>query len=305
MVRINYYPIPGLAVNTQDFWNDTNPLSIQPYLPSRDGRTFLGWSKNEDASTIDYLTTKKYNFSGSIGGFEIYNLYGVWATLYWFNIFLDMNGGINSNGNTSGINCSYSSEQQKTYFTFPNETPTREGYKFLGWSTDSQAIKAQYVAGDKIELIGIEENEEYEWNNFYAVWVEVYTVIVEYDANGGVGAPNSESFVNEKSSTVSITISTISPTLEDYSFAGWGNAASNPTLIYDASKTYPINVTDSGRTTKLKLYAVWKEKLKGNYVYIVIKDNTLPIQATPLIYDGSKWVQALAQVYSGSGWNPG
>ena len=46
-------------------------------------------------------------------------------------------------------------------FTFPEETPKRMGYRFLGWSTESGG-EAQYFAGDKAEIL--------EETTFYAVW---------------------------------------------------------------------------------------------------------------------------------------
>jgi uncharacterized repeat protein (TIGR02543 family) len=222
-------------------------------------------------------------------GVEHYYLYGVWAPLYWFDVFLDVNGGVSSSGNTSGLNCSYSSESQKTYFVFPDETPTRKDHRFLGWATSPSATTAEYHAGDKIELVGTLEGEEANWHNFYAVWVTTYTVHVKYDANGGTGGPIEGIFTNDNSSEVTITISDTFPTLAEYSFLGWSTKKSDTSPLYYSSKKYSINV-DTGYTKELILYAIWKERIKGNYAYIVIKENASPAEAIPYIYNGTKWV---------------
>ena len=76
---------------------------------------------------------------------------------------------------------------------------------------------------------------------------------VTYNANGGINAPNEQSF----SPGSAITIPSDKPTKTNYFFAGWSTSSTATTASYFEGKTYSF----SGNTT---LYAVWSTKL---YLY--------------------------------------
>ena len=78
-----------------------------------------------------------------------------------------------------------------------------------------------------------------------AVW-KIKTYTVTYDANGGVGAPESLT----KTYGVDITLSSAIPTKENCDFRGWAISASG-SVVYSPGTVY----TDD---SDLKLYAVWK-----------------------------------------------
>ncbi|MGN0547144.1 MAG: InlB B-repeat-containing protein [Acutalibacteraceae bacterium] len=121
--------------------------TIPPTTPTRNGYSFLGWSKNSSASSASYK-----------GGDFIYlendtTLYAVWekdeiseetttAIRNGYSIYFNANGGSGAPSAQSG----------KTSYTIPSTTPTRSGYTFLGWSENSSAISAGYKPGDTIVL---------------------------------------------------------------------------------------------------------------------------------------------------------
>ncbi|MBQ6163158.1 MAG: InlB B-repeat-containing protein, partial [Clostridia bacterium] len=69
---------------------------------------------------------------------------------------------------------------------------------------------------------------------------------VEYDANGGSGAPS----VQDKFLNKDLTISSTVPTRTGYDFLGWSTSSSATTATYAAGGTYSANADT-------KLYAVW------------------------------------------------
>ena len=142
----------------------------------------------------------------------------------------------NSNGGTGapGSQTKWKDQTLKLSTT----KPTRTGYSFLGWSTSSSATSATYTAG-----------ANYTANSaatLYAVW-KANTYTVSYNANGGSGAPASQTKTYDKS----LTLSTTKPTRTNYNFKGWGTSASATTVAYAPGATYTNNAG-------ITLYAVWE-----------------------------------------------
>ena len=122
--------------------------------------------------------------------------------------------------------------------TLSTTRPTRTGHTFLGWSTSSTATSATYSAGGS-----------YTTNSaatLYAVW-KANTYTVKYNANGGTGAPSSQT----KTYGVTLKLSSTIPTRENYTFLGWATSASATTAAYSAGGNYTSN-------SAATLYAVWK-----------------------------------------------
>lgn len=118
--------------------------------------------------------------------------------------------------------------------------PTKTGYTFLGWSTSNTATSpnGNYDPGDTYTA-----NANL---SLYAVW-KANTYPVKYNANGGEGAPGTQT----KTYGVNLTLSTTKPTRTNYNFKGWGTSATTSTVAYDPGDTYKTD-------TSLVLYAVWE-----------------------------------------------
>ena len=130
--------------------------------------------------------------------------------------------------------------------TLSTVTPTRDGYKFLGWATESDANAVEYIAGATYS-----ENAEL---TLYAVWEKVY--YITYNANGGVNAPETQ--VKEKNVDIAITIAT--PTQVGYKFLGWAASADAQEVEYLPNDVYSLN-------SDLDLYAVWEKLYAITYDY--------------------------------------
>lgn len=120
--------------------------------------------------------------------------------------------------------------------------PNRSGYSFQGWATSSSgsvayAAGANYTANAAVTL--------------YAKW-KANTYTVSYNANGGSGAPSSQT----KTYGVNLTLSSTKPTRTNYTFKGWGTSASSTSVAYASGATYTSNAS-------ITLYAIWSLSYKA------------------------------------------
>ena len=111
------------------------------------------------------------------------------------------------------------------------------GYTFKGWSTDSSATTATYQSGGKATRSGN--------TRLYAVW-EANTYNVQFNANGGTGAPSAQTKTYGQTLTLSSTV----PTRTNYTFLGWSTSNTATTPTYTAGGSYTANASAT-------LYAVW------------------------------------------------
>ena len=84
----------------------------------------------------------------------------------------------------------------------------------------------------------------------FAHWTpDTYTV--SYDANGGSGAPSSQT----KTHGVVLTLDSTKPTRDNYTFLGWSTDSSATSATYQPNGEYTLNENKT-------LYAVWKSNTK-------------------------------------------
>ena len=138
------------------------------------------------------------------------------------------------------------------------------GYQIVGWSKESNANPTTWSLnksgttacnkGTTIYLVAKNPNP-----------TTKYTYTLNYDANGGTGAPSADSwsttdaFIRYHSFTVKNTV----PTREGYVFKGW-KANDGSDTIYTGGMTcavsqYGNDVVKNGNTWTRTLYAVWEE----------------------------------------------
>ena len=108
----------------------------------------------------------------------------------------------------------------------------------MGWSTSSGATSATYSAGGSYTSNASA--------TLYAVWKRRITYTVSYNANGGSGAPSSQT----KYYGETLTLSTSKPSRTGYEFLGWSTSRTASTATYRAGDAYSENKA-------VLLYAVW------------------------------------------------
>lgn len=128
--------------------------------------------------------------------------------------------------------------------------PTRNGYSFAGWADKANAAAAKYFGGEQITL-----TKDSPSKTIYAVWMPVFEL--RYDANGGTGAPASQTYtsLSPTSNQVTFTVPDQTPTKADYTFKGWADSATATDAQYQPGGTIAVKHENSPKT----VYAVWEE----------------------------------------------
>lgn len=182
--------------------------------PTRTGYTFAGWYTAASGGT-------QITSSGTVT--NNITLYAHW-TANKYTVKFDGNGG----SDPDAIKVTYDS----TYGTLP--TPTRTGYKFLGWFT-AKTNGTRVKASTKVTITATQQ--------LYAHWQGI-SVTVSFDSNGG-------SDVASITVTYDGTYGTLPvPTRDGYTFLGWFTAKTDGTKVADTTK-----VTATADQT---LYALWE-----------------------------------------------
>ena len=134
------------------------------------------------------------------------------------------------------------------------------GYQIVGWSKESNANPTTWSLnksgttacnkGTTIYLVAKNPNP-----------TTKYTYTLNYDANGGTGAPESQSYseASTKSPLTHIfTVSDTEPTRVGYTFKGWSENKGG-TEEYHAGNDYPLTARKDNPNVSATLYAVWEE----------------------------------------------
>ena len=222
-------------------------FTISSSEPTRAGYTFLGWSKSETA------TSASYKPGGTIYvDYDDVTLYAVWQEnkqTYYAYLYYNANGGTGAPSTQSDSIYASSASGSKS-FTIPSTKPTKSGFDFLGWSTSSSATSPSYQPGSPISVsYGASKT-------LYAVWKEkTYTSTLNFDANGGTGAPSSLTYTGTSTSAHAFDIPSTKPTRSGFDFLGWSENSSATSPSYQPGSSIPVPY-DGSKT----LYAVWKEQ---------------------------------------------
>ena len=128
--------------------------------------------------------------------------------------------------------------------------PTRDRYKFDGWADTANATTASYFGGELITL-----TKDNPIKTIYAVWKPIFEL--RYDANGGTGAPDSQTYtaLSATSTEATFTVPNQTPTKEGYTFKGWADSATATTAQYQPGGPIAVKHENSPKT----VYAVWEE----------------------------------------------
>ena len=161
------------------------------------GKTFLYWSINAEGSG------KKYYPNNTIEIEKDITLYAIWGDTTTTSLTYDGNGGATSDDKTEVVVFGLKNNQK---VKAEGEIFTRTGYKFIGWSTKSDATAAEYAASADV-IVHADETE----NVLYAVW-EIrndYQYTVHYYWNGTTEKAAEDKVVPNRTYNETITESPI------------------------------------------------------------------------------------------------
>ena len=136
-------------------------LTLSSQKPTRSGYSFVGWSESPSATTPSYYSGGTYSKNASA------TLYAVWAKVA-YTVSYNANGGIGAPTAQTKVH--------GTNLTLSASIPSRDGYEFLGWSTNSGATSPSYYPGDV-----------YNSNSsitLYAVWSKYEIRLSSYSGSG-------------------------------------------------------------------------------------------------------------------------
>ena len=250
------YTIPSPNATT-----DGTATGATPGGFTRAGYTFKGWATTNGASAAQIADKGALKPTLACADKGAYQLYAVWeiikhnVSLVYNQNFTGSNAGsMPSNPAAVPVNhgANYSS-------TVANNTPTRTGYEFLGWSESASATTASIAKGGTITRNNITADTTI---TLYAVW-KAYPTIT-YNGNGNTGGTVPTSTSAAPASTYNIAQG--QPTRTGYVFAGWTTVQNN------ASGTkYSYNGEIAGATgvftmptTNVTFWALWNPQITYN-----------------------------------------
>ena len=198
-------------------------LTLTSSKPTRTGYTFSKWNTKSDGSGTSYNAGASYTTNAAA------TLYAVW-TANTYTVAFNANGG-------SGAPTSQTKTYGKT-LTLSSTKPTRSGYTFKGWATSSSSSTVAYSPGGSYTANAA--------ITLYAIW-QINTYTVSFNANGGSGAPASQT----KTHGTTLKLSTTKPTRTGYTFSGWNTKSDGSGTSYASGANYTTNAAAT-------LYAVWQ-----------------------------------------------
>lgn len=168
---------------------------------------------------------------------------------YMYYLYYKYNDGTNSTWLTEVTD----RPTEATTFTFyvnGTKLKDRRGYEHIGWADKADAAAAKYTGGEPITLTKDEPAK-----TIYAVWMPFFEL--KYDANGGTGAPDSQTRTASHPTVnqVTFTVRDQIPTKEGCTFKGWADSATATDAQYQPGGKVTVKHADSPKT----VYAVWEE----------------------------------------------
>lgn len=200
--------------------------------------------RGENSVTITECHGKKEHaqtFSKILGN----TAFGAYAAAYTCKVVFHKNDGgdaVYSETYTAGV------DNQKFGMNLTSSSGdfgawSRTGHTLKGWATSKTATTPTYAVFATLNDTFIEKHNE--GLDVYGVW-EADTYTISYNANGGTGAPSSQT----KTYGVDLTLRTTKPSLEGHNFIGWATSKTATTATYQPGGTFKINANTI-------LYAVW------------------------------------------------
>lgn len=240
------------------------------------GYEFVGWAKEAKKNP----TIFDFNTAGTTATQTTYTIYLVAkktnpTPTYMYYLYYKYNDGTDSTWLTDVTD----RPTAATTFTFNVNRAklTRSGYDHIGWADKADAVTAKYTGGDPIVLTKDDPTK-----TIYAIWMPFFEL--KYDANGGTGAPASQTrtAAHPTVNRVTFTVPNQTPSKEGYTFKGWADSSTATTAQYQPGDTVDVKHENSPKT----VYAVWEgsdpipvpsyDDLKSAIGKIQVKDVSTP-----------------------------
>lgn len=205
-----------------------------------EGYHLAGWSTAPGSSTVYYTDGQEITTGLTGTDRATVYLYAVISENDSYTLSYDANGG---SGAPPSQTKKLTGGADSVTMQISDAVPSKDGYSFACWNTQSDGSGQTYASGGEIEIFGN--------TTIYAVWTRLGEYMVTYHGNAedavyGMPAPQN------KVENVPLTLSRTIPMRTGYRFLGWAQAPDGA-LMYEAGKEYQYTENKS-----LDLYAVWK-----------------------------------------------
>ena len=190
---------------------------------SREGYVFAGW-RTPSGVSVEYVDNSMYTVTAD----SLNILVAVWQPIE-NTLYFDSNGG-------EGVEVSQVIASEETKVLLPCSY-TREGYRFVGWSTSKNG-DVNYLDGSNYTMGILSEVR------LYAVW-EIVNYDIIYHLDGGENSLENKTSYNILSDDIILN----APKRVGYTFNGWYS---------DSGKSNLVTIIDTSSLSTLNLYADWK-----------------------------------------------
>jgi uncharacterized repeat protein (TIGR02543 family) len=227
---VTYNANGGTGAPAAQIKTENQTLYLSSTIPTRTGYTFLGWSTSSTATSATYSAGGSYTVNAAA------TLYAVWRqnAVNTYTITYNVNGGTGAPASQTKIH--------GTTLYLSSTIPTRTGYTFLGWAHSMTSDVANYSAGGAFT-----SDKE---TTLYAVWqATIFTIT--YDVGKGTGAPASQTKLRD----VALTLSSVIPTYNGYTFSGWEGTQSTGDRPFTTTFAPGSSLRWNQNTT---FYAIWR-----------------------------------------------
>ena len=174
------------------------------------------------------------------------------VTAYTYALYFDANGGT-LNG-ASPVSMTTTS----TTYSFPvTATATRDGYTFLGWSTDRSATTATYPAGSTITLTAA-----YPIITLYAVWQAKAPVVVSEDLIGNAVLKSVKQVNDRFSDMKSAVVSAVDQVNKDNKYLTDAQLQQVKNIVNDMVKVEDVKANFTSGDNKTEREVTWNVALE-------------------------------------------
>lgn len=242
------------------------------------GYEFVGWAKEAKKNPTIY----DFNTAGTTATQTTYTIYLVAkktnpTPTYMYYLYYKYNDGTDSTWLTEQSGEHGTAATTFTFYVNTAKLKDRRGYEHIGWADKADAVTAKYTGGDPIVL-----TKDNPTKTIYAIWMPFFEL--KYDANGGTGAPASQTrtAAHPTVNRVTFTVPNQTPSKEGYTFKGWADSSTATTAQYQPGDTVDVKHENSPKT----VYAVWEgsdpipvpsyDDLKSAIGKIQVKDVSTP-----------------------------
>ena len=218
-----YWGTNGDSFSVEDHYSKADNVNL-----TRSGYVLKGWNTKTDGSGTQYTNDQTITLNSNL------ILYAQWEEVKTYTVTYDANGGVGKPAAQT--------KTENVDLILSSQIPTKDKHVFVEWNTKADGSGTSYASGAKYTA-----NANV---TLYAIWQGVKeTYTVTFNANGGTGTMNNQTFVSGVSQKLSVN----QFTKANYTFKGWNTKADGSGTKYKDNESIVV-------TSNMTLYAIWGEQ---------------------------------------------